>query len=762
MSQLTDLPQSEAIVIASVVRSQGSAIDDYELSADDFLTNEAAWAYETAQKMLASGQQIDPYSIGIIDPRVEQYVWKVADLPTYAATFHADQVHKAGVRRRLDAAAIRLQANLNTMDVDDLIEQARADVDQAAGMRRQAVTYVGDLLDEVIDEAERERVVYPSPWIPLNDILGGGFRPGAMYTVGARPGIGKALALDTPIPTPTGWATMGSLKVGDLVYAGDGSATRVTFKSTIRDDRQSWRLTFSDGSTIVADEDHQWVVQSRASRRKGGGYEVRNTREIVEALRVGEGRANWAVPPAAVIADGRDVALPLDPWALGYWLGNGDAAGARVTAGGVDADHIRGEFVRRGLFVSAPHREERGDAVPFTFSTAPVRRGGAQRETAVSRLREIGVLRNKHIPRAYLRASVAQRRALLQGLMDSDGYVTKSGTAQFTVVDRFLAGDFRELARSLGMVTTWTESPCDGRDAAHSIAYTVTFRPVGQVATLPRKQERVRVGKPRMGGRRFITAAEPVDPVPTQCITVAHEDHTYLAGWGMVTTHNSAIALQMASAIAEHGPVAFSSLEMPAGELVRRIISQGAHVPHFLLERGQPIPEIHRRKIEQWKNIAPHAIAIDDRGTVTMSTVRAFARQVKRPSGRIAGLVVDYLQLMSGAPGMSRQEIVSENARHLKLLARDLECPVVALAQLNRNPEQRLDHRPGLSDLRDSGAIEQDSDVVMLLFRDPGFEQAPEGHPPLPVPLHLNVAKNRHGPTGETVLTWEGSQMRAY
>lgn len=174
------------------------------------------------------------------------------------------------------------------------------------------------------------------------------------------------------------------------------------------------------------------------------------------------------------------------------------------------------------------------------------------------------------------------------------------------------------------------------------------------------------------------------------------------------------------------------------------------------------MPEIWKAKIEDWKIRAPHSVAIDDRSTVTMTDIRTFVRAVRRPSGRIVGIVVDYLQLMSGAPGASRFEVVSENARQFKLLAREMDCPVIMLSQLNRNSEHRVDKRPTLSDLRDSGAIEQDSDVVMMLYRDPEFEQPAMNAPPLPVPLELNVAKNRHGPTVMTQLMWEGSQMRAH
>lgn len=224
----------------------------------------------------------------------------------------------------------------------------------------------------------------------------------------------------------------------------------------------------------------------------------------------------------------------------------------------------------------------------------------------------------------------------------------------------------------------------------------------------------------------------------------------------------TAVALQIAAALADAGPVAFSSMEMPKEEIVRRIIAQGAQVPHHLLERGEPMPEYWKARIEEWCGVAPHSIAINDRALVTAADVRAFARAVKRPSGRIAGVVTDYLQLMQGAPGVSRQEVVAENARQHKMLAMELDCPVILLSQLNRNPEARMDKRPLLSDLRESGAIEQDADVVMMLYRDPDFMPAGPHEVPVPIPLELNVAKNRHGPTYVHTLSWEGSQMRAF
>lgn len=225
----------------------------------------------------------------------------------------------------------------------------------------------------------------------------------------------------------------------------------------------------------------------------------------------------------------------------------------------------------------------------------------------------------------------------------------------------------------------------------------------------------------------------------------------------------TAIALQIAASLAAAGPVAFISLEMPREEITRRIIAQGVGMPHALLEKGQPLPEYWKKRITDWSlDGAPHNIAMDDRANLHMSDARSFARAVQRPSTRkLGGVVIDYLQLMGGPAGQSRYEIVSENSRQAKVMGMELECPVILLSQLNRNSEGRVDKRPGLHDLRDSGAIEQDADVVAMLYRDPEFEQ-PMGGVPLPVPLEFNVAKNRHGPTMNHTLLWEGTQMRAY
>lgn len=211
------------------------------------------------------------------------------------------------------------------------------------------------------------------------------------------------------------------------------------------------------------------------------------------------------------------------------------------------------------------------------------------------------------------------------------------------------------------------------------------------------------------------------------------------------------IAAQIAAELAQHGKVAFSSLEMSEDELVSRLISERLKIyvgnikDNRLTERDWQVLEQGRTQLDDLN------IAIDDRAAVSATEVRAHAKAVAR-EGKLVGIVVDYMQLMSSKSKMDRHLQVSEFSRQLKIMAKDLKVPVIALSQLNRQSESRMDGIPKLSDLRESGSIEQDADVVMLLRKEG------EGHQQS---LIIDVAKNRHGQTGEVDLAWQGEFSRA-
>ena len=210
-------------------------------------------------------------------------------------------------------------------------------------------------------------------------------------------------------------------------------------------------------------------------------------------------------------------------------------------------------------------------------------------------------------------------------------------------------------------------------------------------------------------------------------------------------------------------PVAFHSLEMTHTELTARMVAQDAEVALSRLEGRTDDPDTHLT-VRDWDRIASHRnlwanlpLAVDDRPDVTVADIRAYARQVQRRRGDLAGIFVDYLQLLNPsrgqvAKGANRTEVVGAFSRSLKKLAKELQVPVIAAAQLNRGPTDRQDKRPTMADLRESGAIEQDSDVIILLHD--------EEDPDSPGDLDALVAKNRQGTKGVAHLSRQGEFAR--
>jgi replicative DNA helicase len=220
----------------------------------------------------------------------------------------------------------------------------------------------------------------------------------------------------------------------------------------------------------------------------------------------------------------------------------------------------------------------------------------------------------------------------------------------------------------------------------------------------------------------------------------------------------SAFALNLAVHAAQTlmKPVLFFSLEMGKAELAQRILSSEASVDGQLLRTGRPSPN-------DWTKIS-HAVGrldipltIDDSAGTSVGQIRAKARRTISREGGLALIVIDYLQLMGGdGRPENRQLEVSEISRKLKLLAREFSVPVLALSQLSRQLEARTEKRPTLSDLRESGALEQDADVVMFLFRPEIYDQDPN----LKGKAEINVAKHRAGPLGTAQLAWLSTYTR--
>lgn len=362
----------------------------------------------------------------------------------------------------------------------------------------------------------------------------------------------QALALDTPIPTPSGWTTMLDLRPGDVVFDENGKPTLVEEVSPIYQSRKCYEIEFDDHTSIVCDEGHRWVTmtanermkaqkraggqvyrdeQARQKREVGGGVargsygaallevpigDVRTTGEIAATL--GSGRANHSVAMQGAL-DLPNATLPIHPYLLGVWLGDGQSHNGIFMS--FDGDETA-DRVRACGYVVRKHK---------TLGNFGV--DGLKRQ-----LKALGVLANKHIPQEYLRASIDQRRDLLAGLMDSDGGCTGRGDSAFTSTIPELAAGFEELLWSLGMrfsVHTHV-GRMDGH--SHKLQWRYKFSSDRPPFHMNRKRASHRPGGPRTH-RRFVVACHPIESVSVRCITVASESHQFLCGDQMVPTHNS-------------------------------------------------------------------------------------------------------------------------------------------------------------------------------------------------------------------------------
>jgi replicative DNA helicase len=451
----------------------------------------------------------------------------MAAVPTAAnAGYYARIVRERAILRRLVEAGTRIVqfGYTGDADADDLVDRAQAEV-YAVTDRRIAEDYhpLSEIMPAALEEIEAIGAHgggisgVPTGFADL-DSLTNGLHPGQMVVVAARPAVGKALALDTPLPTPDGWTTMGDVRVGDYLIDANGKPTRVVAATGVLHGRPCYEVEFSDGSVIIADENHQWRT--------------------------------WIRPDES--------------------------------------------------------------ATPSVVTTGEIAGSGAR----------------------------------------------------------------------------------------HAVALT-------HAADLP-------AGAPRDTRWRFVADVRPVFPRPVRCVQVDNEDELYLAGRGMIPTHNSALALDFArSATIRHGlPTVVFSLEMGRNEITMRLLSAEARVPMHIMRTGQMSDEDWGRLAKRMSEVADAPLFIDDSPNMSLMEIRAKCRRLKQRHD-LKLVIIDYLQLMSSPKKTeSRQQEVSEMSRSLKLLAKELQVPVVALSQLNRGPEQRQDKKPMLSDLRESGCVTADTTLL--------------------------------------------------
>lgn len=375
-------------------------------------------------------------------------------------------------------------------------------------------------------------------------------------------GSGKLLGLNTRVPTPGGWTTVGDLRVGDTIFGRDGKPCKVEWLSDIDKEPESYRLLLDDGSSFDACADHLWLTfdirerdalgrrneewrRRRRERRSSRAKEttpwlfrllpicirpgstrtkpaptgtVRTTKQIANSL-VFRRAKNHAIPIAHPI-ELPEAKAPLDPYVLGAWLGDGNT--------------------REGVITSADQQViQELEGCGWKCGKIPSAKYGWRVHGLNAPLRKLGLLGSKHVPAIYLRGSISQRTALLQGLMDTDGCANRSGTVEFTSTKFELASAVHELACSLGQKPTIREGRAKLNGKDYGPKWRVSWSPSIPVFRLKRKLARLKLQPAKLKRFRYVVSCERMAPVPMRCIRASSTDHLFLVGDTMVPTHNS-------------------------------------------------------------------------------------------------------------------------------------------------------------------------------------------------------------------------------
>lgn len=405
---------------------------------------------------------------------------------------------------------------------------------------------IQSVLDEFIEEA-KEGVKWPDKYI--NSDTGRVYEPHHQdeadfvfqdtpryVLVRGGEGSGKGLPLDTVIPTPDGYTTMGELQPGDVVLDEQGDSCTVLDISPVHH-KSCYKITFDTQEELVSDEDHLWEVEDYAYRKAlGGGTNMENSTQIIQVLNTREiyetqnngyhNRANYSIPLAKP-PQFPERNLSIDPYVLGSWLGDGTSRNSQLTVGQEDRDEVSRIYEKLGYTLKDLK----------TVNMFSIYLDG---DTIVSDLKALDLLQNKHIPVEYLRASYDQRLSLLQGLMDTDGYISKKGNCEFCSVDETLATQVQALCFSLGIKTNVKKGYVK-YNGENRVRYRLHFNPNIPVFRLQRKLNRINKAETQQNRkqRRFIVKVEPVESVPTKCITVDSPNSLYLATPNLIPTHNT-------------------------------------------------------------------------------------------------------------------------------------------------------------------------------------------------------------------------------
>jgi len=600
----------------------------------------------------------------------------------------------------------------------------------------------------------------------LNDKTSG-FGKGDLVIIAARPAMGKCLGKGTKVLMYSGeLKKVENIEVGELLMGDDSTPRKVL--SLARGREEMYWIRQNKGIDYRVNKSHILSLKRSRNDEKHKHGDILNIEVSDYIEKSNKFKTNYKGYSVAVEFETKDV--DIEPYFLGLWLGDGNSDSAQITNTDDEIDSylkILSDNLKIPLKIGILNKNPDHKRYKLHRSIS------STDSYLQKKLRDMNLLNNKHIPKNYLINSRKNRLELLAGLLDSDGYYDdKFHVMEIVQKLKPLAEQIKFLADSLGFKSSFNAKMARIKSIGYECeVYRV--RIVGNLDEIPTKIAR-KQARPLASNRNHQHTGIKVeyDNVDDYYGFEIDGNKLFLLE-DMTVTHNTSLVLNMTQKAIERGEgVAFFSLEMPAEQLMLRLLSTETSIPLQKLRVGDLGDEEWSTLSRASDIMATRKLFVDDGGYATIHHVRSKLRKLKGQHPEISMAIIDYLQLMSGDNKEGRQQVISEISRGLKQLARELEIPILALSQLNRGVESRDNKRPMLSDLRESGSIEQDADIVMFVYRDDVYREAAEKEKEMKAKAdgqeyenkfenkleedtELILGKHRNGPTGTVKLIFQ-------
>jgi len=552
-------------------------------------------------------------------------------------------------------------------------------------------------------------------YMALNEV-GHGWHEPDVIILAARPGQGKELINSSRVYNNTGFKTIGECVVGESVLGSDGNDYKITGVYP-QGKKDVYRMTFSDFTYVDCGLEHQWSVSTRKMRKKKDNSSiVLTTKDMLDNVIIDDNRCNYRIKFCDPLKFNKQE-ISLDPYLLGAFIGDGYFGVNGIKFSNSEIDVI--EKVSSLL----PESDCLKYSQKYDYIVSRIKRNNTKSDL-FKHIEKMGMYNanshKKFIPKNYLYNTIEVRVALLQGLMDTDGYVdcNVGNRLEYSTTSEQLCNDIVELVRGLGGRATFSSKigsyKKDGITHICKRYYRMCLSFPNSITPVSSKKH---LSKYTYNQRRFSKYITSIEKLGYQeemtCISVDAPDCLYITD-GHTLTHNTASSLNFALKIAQQNiPIAFFSLEMSKKQLVYRLISIMTDIYSDRLKTAD-ITESNWQTIHGANFSLP--FHIDDTPSLSITELKIKARKLKKKQG-IKMLFIDYLQLMTASVKGNREQEISTISRNIKALAKELNIPIMALAQLSRDVEKRSGP-PRLSDLRESGSIEQDADIVIFLHNE--------------------------------------------